>query len=84
MTKEQKLEQVYLSARAILSIGDRLPFESETNIIDAWLRIPTPHLGNRAPIELLDEDFDTVVNYLDEMYAKAVIEFTPVLELRHS
>lgn len=81
MTKEKKLEEVQLAARAILSIGDKLPLESENRIIDAFMRLQSPQLGGKAPIELIDDNFERVMSYMEDMYAKAVINNLPAPEL---
>lgn len=74
MTKEQKLDQVYYSVRVILTHGQNsLTEESIDKITAAWMRIPTPKLGGLTPMQALEERFEDVMMYIEELYVQSVI-----------
>lgn len=82
MTKEEKIDQVYYSVRVVLTYGDTsITEESVDKITAAWMRIPAPRLGGLTPMQALDERFEDVMMYIEEMYIQTVSKNRQLISL---
>jgi len=81
MTKEQRLENIMLAARAILERSEpRIDSEATERIVKTWVRIQSPSLGFKAPVELLDDEdgYAKVMDHLEDLYKRSVGDHIPV------
>lgn len=83
-TFEQRLESVEHCVRAILfQIKPKIDHIATENIVVTWFKIKQPKFDNKTPYQIIEteEGFLALMDYLEEIYSKAVMDDAPELDL---